>query len=123
MPKGDRTGPMGLGAKRGRAAGFCAGFGMPGYANTEIPRGFGMGRNRMNRGWCAFPGGGRGRQQDYTAWGPQRQGYLGDYSFAPQPFNPELEKETLKNRSLALQSELDAISKRLDELSSREKEP
>ena len=123
MPKGDRTGPMGLGARRGRAAGFCSGYDVPGYANTEIPRGFGMGRNRMNPGWCAFPGGGRGRRQGYSAWGPQRPGYFGGYSAAPQPFNPELEKETLENRILALKSELEAIGKRLNELSSQEKEP
>ena len=32
MPGGDRTGPMGQGPMTGRGAGYCAGFGMPGYA-------------------------------------------------------------------------------------------
>ncbi len=32
MPRGDGTGSMGLGPMTGRAAGFCAGFGMPGFA-------------------------------------------------------------------------------------------
>jgi hypothetical protein len=27
MPRGDGTGPMGVGPKTGRGAGFCAGFG------------------------------------------------------------------------------------------------
>jgi len=38
MPWGDGTGPMGMGPMTGRAAGFCAGYGVPGYANP-IPRG------------------------------------------------------------------------------------
>ena len=33
MPFGDGTGPMGLGPMTGRRAGFCAGFGVPGFAN------------------------------------------------------------------------------------------
>jgi len=33
MPAGDRTGPMGMGPLTGRAAGFCAGYPMPGYMN------------------------------------------------------------------------------------------
>ena len=40
MPRGDCTGPMGMGPMTGRAAGFCAGFGMPGYANHIQGRGF-----------------------------------------------------------------------------------
>ncbi len=36
MPFGDRTGPMGLGPTTGRAAGFCAGFPVPGYINPMI---------------------------------------------------------------------------------------
>ena len=33
MPRGDGTGPAGLGPMTGRAAGFCAGFPVPGYMN------------------------------------------------------------------------------------------
>jgi hypothetical protein len=61
MPGGDRTGPLGAGPRTGRAAGFCAGFRMPGYANPNMGsgygrgygRGFGRGFNRgfRNRGW------------------------------------------------------------------------
>ena len=43
MPRGDGTGPMGFGPMTGRAAGYCAGYGVPGFMNP-IPRaGFGMG--------------------------------------------------------------------------------
>ena len=43
MPRGDGTGPMGMGPMTGRGAGFCAGFAVPGYANP-IGYGFGFGR-------------------------------------------------------------------------------
>ena len=43
MPFGDRTGPLGLGPMTGRAAGFCAGFPVPGFANP-IPGGLAVGR-------------------------------------------------------------------------------
>lgn len=39
MPKGDRTGRSGLGPKTGRGMGFCVGYEVPGYANTESAKG------------------------------------------------------------------------------------
>ena len=74
MPFGDGTGPIGLGPMTGKAAGFCAGFGRPGFANPmagypynysyagQAPvqprwgwgfgRGFGRGVGRgFGRGW------------------------------------------------------------------------
>jgi len=33
MPGGDRTGPAGMGPMTGRAAGYCAGYNVPGYMN------------------------------------------------------------------------------------------
>ena len=33
MPFGDGTGPAGFGPMTGRAAGFCAGYSVPGYMN------------------------------------------------------------------------------------------
>ncbi len=44
MPGGDRTGPGGMGPMTGRAAGFCAGYSVPGYMNPIPGRGFGFGR-------------------------------------------------------------------------------
>jgi len=38
MPLGDGTGPAGLGPMTGRAAGYCAGFPMPGYINPAVGR-------------------------------------------------------------------------------------
>ena len=58
MPGGDGTGPMGMGPMTGRAAGYCAGYPVPGYMNP-IP-GFGRGLGR---------GGGRGWRNMYYATG------------------------------------------------------
>jgi hypothetical protein len=35
MPRGDRTGPAGMGPMTGRAAGYCAGYNVPGYMNPH----------------------------------------------------------------------------------------
>ena len=36
MPWGDGTGPAGMGPMTGRAAGYCAGFPVPGYMNPTV---------------------------------------------------------------------------------------
>jgi len=41
MPAGDGTGPLGLGPMTGRAAGYCAGFPVPGYMNPVAGRALG----------------------------------------------------------------------------------
>jgi hypothetical protein len=38
MPRGDGTGPAGMGPMTGRAAGFCAGFAAAGYMNPILGR-------------------------------------------------------------------------------------
>jgi hypothetical protein len=40
MPRGDGTGPGGLGPMTGRAAGFCAGYPAPIYMNPVYPKDF-----------------------------------------------------------------------------------
>lgn len=40
MPGGDGTGPMGMGPMSGRAAGYCAGYPVPGFANPYGGRWF-----------------------------------------------------------------------------------
>jgi hypothetical protein len=58
MPRGDRTGPWGAGPMTGRAAGYCAGYPVPGYMNPRrgYGRGFGRGWGRgFGRGWYAYP--------------------------------------------------------------------
>ena len=45
MPRGDGSGPAGMGPMTGRAAGFCAGYNTPGYMNPYGGRmGAGFGR-------------------------------------------------------------------------------
>jgi hypothetical protein len=120
MPAGDRTGPGGWGSMTGRGLGYCAGYGAPGYANPApgLGRGRGRGAWGAGRGWG---GGGRGwRHQYYAAGLPgwARYGYPPAWGYAPYPQPPSAEEETglLKNQAEALQRELDAIHKRLDEL-------
>lgn len=105
----------------GRGAGYCAGFGMPGFSNSVAGRGF-FGRGRG--GWAGgFGGGRRGWRHMYYAtgqpgWMPTGTtppyGYPAAY---PQP-DPEAEKQALKSQSEALQAELDSIKKRLAEIES-----
>jgi hypothetical protein len=64
MPFGDRTGPGSMGPMTGRGAGYCAGFGQPGFANPVSGRrwfGFGC------RGW----GRGRGRGFGWRWYAPR----------------------------------------------------
>ena len=120
MPRGDRTGPMGMGPMTGRAAGYCAGFGMPGYANPAPGRGFGMGFGR-GRGFGGR-GGGRGWRHMFYATGlpgwMRFGGYAAPYGYRVpyQKPDPEMEKQELKDEAEALQSELDFIKKRLSEI-------
>ena len=119
MPRGDKTGPAGIGPMTGRAAGFCAGFGMPGYATPAFGRGFGLGRGRGARG-CGFGNGGRGWRIGYHATGaPGWQRFAGNA--APfVDFDPAREKQSLKNQADAMQNELDVIRRRLEELEKEE---
>jgi len=114
---------MGTGAMSGRAAGFCAGFNMPGCANPTAARGMGMGMGRRRGGWGGPRAGSRGWHYRSFAAGRMGPMYYGGYAPWPQPFNPELEAESLRSRSQALQTELDAVNQRLAEIESQEKAP
>lgn len=128
MPRGDRTGPAGMGPMTGRATGFCAGYGMPGYANPVAGRGFGMGFGRGRGAWGRgrfAGGGGRGWRNGYYATGPvgPRQGDQPGWMRYGAPIgdpDPESEKQALKNQADAMQGELDAIRKRLEEIEKEE---
>ncbi len=108
MPGGDGTGPVGMGPMTGRAAGFCAGSGRPGYANPAPGRGFGMGFGRgrglgLGRGWR--------HRQSGAGWA------RGGADAVPyQPPAPGIEKQTLKTQADDLQAQLDAIRKKLAEI-------
>jgi len=114
MPGGNGTGPMGMGSMTGRAAGFCAGFGTPGYANAPDRRGFGVGyggrRERKGRN------SGRGFRHMFQATGLPGWRRFGGYDSPYQDPDPSLEKQMLKSQVKAMQSELDFIKKRLSEI-------
>lgn len=112
MPRGDGTGPMGMGTMSGRAMGFCAGFDRAGYENAVPGRGMSIG---LGRG-CRFGNGGRGWRQGFYATGlPGWMRFGGNKSPFQKP-NSEMEKQTLKNQAGILQSQLDQIRKRLGEM-------
>lgn len=117
MPKGDGTGPMGMGPMTGRAAGFCAGFETPGYANPTlggIP-GMGFGRGR------GFGGRGRGWRHRFYATGLPGWMRAGGY-IQPRPnIDRNMEKQALQSQAEALQLELDSIQKRLSAIENHEK--
>lgn len=123
MPRGDRTGPLGMGPRTGRAGGWCSGYDMPGYANPAPGRGFGMGFGRGRRfAGRGFGGGGRGGRYGYFAAGRPGWAPFGPYEAPygyPAPYqnpDPNQEKQALKNQAEALQSELESIKKRLSDI-------
>jgi hypothetical protein len=134
MPGGDRTGPVGAGPITGRGAGFCAGYGMPGYMNPAFGRGYGFGGGRgwgFGRGFGA--GMGRGWRHWYYATGSPgwaRAGYgypfWGTYAVPPagtpeSEAYPEGELEYLKAQAKYFNKAVSDINKRIDELQKKEK--
>jgi len=121
MPRGDGTGPLGLGPMTGRIAGFCAGYPVPGYMNPVAGRGyFGWGR-----GWF---GRGRGFRHWYYAtglpgWLRASLGYpafAGWVNPALYPYgaevSPKQEADILKKQAEALEKELEDIRSRIETL-------
>ncbi len=114
MPRGDGTGPQGLGPMTGRAAGLCAGTGGPGYANPTLGRGVGAGFGRgLGFRNAGFGYGCRGYRCRFFASGIPARGRFGPYSAPLQGTDPEIEKQILKNQADSLESELESIKKRL----------
>ncbi len=122
MPRGDGTGPAGLGPMTGRAAGYCAGYPAPGYMNPTPGRGFwGGGRGGFGRG------GGRGRRNWYYAtglpgWARAAQGLPG-YPYNPwgPEITPQQEADMLKEQTKVMQEEINSINQRIKELESAAK--
>ncbi|MFH1391971.1 MAG: DUF5320 domain-containing protein [Candidatus Diapherotrites archaeon] len=48
MPRGDGTGPSGMGQMTGRGMGLCAGYSVPGYMNSCFRREYAGGFGRRN---------------------------------------------------------------------------
>ena len=115
MPGRDRTGPQGRGAMSGRGYGNCRGSNVRGTANPRPWRGLAINvrggswshRAPFGYGWCNPQAGAR-RQFRMRA---MRRSWPDD-----EPDNVPIGKEALKQRMQALQSEMAAIDKQLDEM-------
>ncbi|MBU9888354.1 MAG: DUF5320 domain-containing protein [Candidatus Omnitrophica bacterium] len=110
MPGGDRTGPTGMGPMTGRAAGYCASYAGPGYANPVVGRRFGLG---LGWGWGRGRGGGFGRGFG-RGWGA----YAYAAPYYPAELSPTREAEVLRDQAKTMQQEIDAINRRIQELES-----
>ena len=114
MPKGDKTGPQGLGSKTGRAAGYCAGYSVPGYMNPM--RGCGRG---FGRGFGGRRGGG---------FGIRRFGYVqpfvvqSEYQPIDQPKTLQQEIASLENYQKSLEVEKTNINQEMEGVKARLKE-
>jgi len=134
MPRGDGTGPAGFGPMTGRAAGYCAGYPVPGYMNRIGGRGFwGWGRGFGGGGWgrrnwfyaTGLPGWQRAAY-GYPAYGgvtPYATPYAAPYA---APYAPAIsgtqELDMLKGQAEYLEDALSGINKRIQELEAKEKQ-
>jgi len=119
MPRGDGSGPMGMGPMTGRAAGYCAGYGVPGYMNPVGGGGFG-------RGMAWGRGGGFGRGM---AWGRGRRWGFQPPAYPPAAYGPapawgapsaEDEMEALRSQAGWLKEQMEAVNRRIDELQQKD---
>jgi len=116
MPRGDRTGPMGFGPMTGRGAGYCAGFGAPGFLNPGGGRGGGRGwRNWFHA--TGLPGWARAGM-GAPAWGARPYPYAAPVS----PAMPgEAEVDALKAQAGYLEQTLQSLRQRIQKLESKAK--
>ena len=118
MPRGDGTGPGGMGPMTGRAAGYCAGYSVPGFMNPVGGRG--------NFGWRRGAGRGRGggfgwRNRFYAAGPP---GWArGGYGYPGVAMAPTAEQELtgLRQQAEDVRTTLDEINGRIEQLEAKSK--
>lgn len=95
MPRGNKTGPDGMGPMTGRAMGFCNGFNSSGFTRgVDLGRGAKFGR-----------GGGRGCGRGIGF----ARVFNMNADYAEQNFNPINSKESIK-------TEIESVEKYLNEL-------
>jgi len=99
MPRGDGTGPMGMGPMTGRGAGNCVGYVSPGFAN----RGIGFSRGM---------GGGRGFRRMFCLTGMPRWARDGYVPVVPGGQVTD-EKTVLKNQEDFLEKQLQQVRERI----------
>lgn len=126
MPGGDRTGPTGMGPRTGRAMGYCAGFGQPGFLSGPAMAGW-SGRGFFGRG----RGGGRGWRNWFYATGltgwQRAARAAGTVATAPPvapsasaaagaPESAPTELELLRQHAEFLAASLEQVQQRIDAL-------
>ena len=105
MPRGDRTGPRGLGKMTGRGAGYCAGNNFAGFEEGRgFERGFGYGRGN---------GGGFGRGF--------HRGFGGGFQ-RTEPFSSEIQKSNIEVQIQRLQEELNFLTTQLKKTDNQSEE-
>lgn len=110
MPRGDRTGPQGMGSMTGRGLGFCAGYTTPGFANPQgIGRGMAYGRgDEIGRGLGL------------------RRGRCGGFNptarFVSTSVDAPVDEEVMLNaKAAALEDQLANVRKRISQISANNK--
>ena len=118
MPGGDGTGPWGQGSRTGRGLGYCAGYETPGFTK-------GPGRG-MGRGWWQGRGLGLGRGPRWGRGLGWNWGYTSPMPVYPSTIpraipniSPESQLSMLKQEKDYLSSELDAIKNAIDDISKK----
>jgi len=106
MPRGDRTGPNGMGPMTGRAFGYCAGNEAPGYASAPGPgRGMAWGGGRARGGF------GRGMANGYGGRGMA-------WNRPEAPRAPENRKALLEDEMAALTERMEFLKREMEALNS-----
>ncbi|MCK8827658.1 DUF5320 domain-containing protein [Natroniella acetigena] len=110
MPRGDGRGPEGFGSMTGRAAGYCAGFNRPGFANANVTcmkvgrRGVGRGRRIVDRS---------------RGFGRKFYNSNVDVQFVNHEVAKENEINYLKKEKEMLENQLEVIGERISQLKDR----
>ena len=106
MPRGDGTGPMGMGRMTGRRAGYCSGVAVPGHAN---PVGY---AGALGRGAVVA----RGFRRIFHASGLPGWMRLGQPADAGAYRANADERELLGRQAECLENQLRQVKKRLSNL-------
>ena len=118
MPRGDQTGPQGMGPRTGRAAGYCGGYDVPGYDNPVPGRGYGRGM-----AWCRGGRGRRGQQGAGRGWGYDWQAQPAPvFTPAAPPPTPVEERTFLEQEITGLKAQLAYLDERLKSLGQTKEE-
>ncbi len=125
MPRGDGTGPAGMGLLTGRGLGYCAGYPIPGFMNPSFGYGMGM-------AWRRGFGLGRGRGFRWRArmFSPFITPQVMPKQIIPvvqQPVQQQAltvqdEKAFLEQEKTCIQEEVEALKQEIQEIEKRLKE-